>query len=244
MGFHRISRLSRHLSSYWSLEQLHGSLSADQHRLQLDRRRQPHRCARHPVNEESPPTRCHCRALCRWTDYDGNIIGDQMVADEVGAANWASAGFVDLSANSDGQVPGQVKQADGFSFTRLYFAGHVSAFIQPEAARRIQERVIKGVDIATGTMPMVFGKNLITKGPLESLFKQGMATVQTMLLPKGTTYDPHTHLPVLPGRSAVVDTNVAAQVDGDQDTTDHPLAFMTAKNIRKLVRDNAVLTRG
>ncbi|KAI8180429.1 Carboxypeptidase S1-like protein B [Colletotrichum sp. SAR 10_65] len=177
-------------------------------------------------------------------DYDSNMIGAQMVAAEVGAANWASAGFVDLSANSDGQVPGQVKQADGFSFTRLYFAGHDSAFSQPEAARRIQERVIKGVDIATGTTPMVFGKNLITKGPPESVFKEGMATVQTKPLPKGTTYDPHTHLPVLPGRSAVVDTSVAAQVDGDQDTTDHPLTFMTAKNIRKLVRENAVLMRG
>ncbi|KAH9230674.1 hypothetical protein K456DRAFT_1752279 [Colletotrichum gloeosporioides 23] len=136
-------------------------------------------------------------------DYDSNIIGAQMVAAEVGAANWASAGFVNLSANSDGQIPGQVKQADGFSFTRLYFAGHVAAFSQPEAARRIQERVIKGVDIATGTIPMVFGKNLITKGPPESLFKEGMATVQNKPLPKRTTYDPHTHLPILPARSTI-----------------------------------------
>ncbi|CCF41459.1 carboxypeptidase S1 [Colletotrichum higginsianum] len=106
-------------------------------------------------------------------DYDSNMIGAQVVAANVGAANWAMAGFVNLSANSDGQIPGETKQADGFSFTRLYYAGHFSAFNQPEAALRIQERVIKDVDIATGMTPMAFGKNLFTKGPLESTFREG-----------------------------------------------------------------------
>ncbi|KAK1979188.1 Alpha/Beta hydrolase protein [Colletotrichum cereale] len=177
-------------------------------------------------------------------DYDSNIIGAQIVAASVGAANWATAGFVNMSANSDGQVPGQVKQADGFSFTRLYFAGHFSAFNQPEAALRIQERVINGVDIATGTMSMAFGKNVITRGPLESTFKEGSGTVQTTVLPRGTIYDPRTHLPVLPGHSASVDGGKpSVEADVVQESTLHPLAVLTAKRIRKMLRENSSLQR-
>ncbi|OBR11257.1 Carboxypeptidase S1 [Colletotrichum higginsianum IMI 349063] len=163
-------------------------------------------------------------------DYDSNMIGAQIVAANVGAANWASAGFVNLTANSDGQIPGEVKQADAFSFTRLFFAGHLSAFNQPEAALRIQERVIKGVDIATGMTPMAFGKNLITKGPSESTFKEGPATVQTQVVPRGATYDPHTHLPVLPKLAA------------EQELEIHPLVGLTAKNIRKMLREDSSAT--
>ncbi|GJC81423.1 carboxypeptidase S1 B [Colletotrichum liriopes] len=172
-------------------------------------------------------------------DYDSNIIGAQIVAANVGAPNWASAGFVNLSANSDGQVPGEVKQADGFSFARLYFAGHFSAFNQPEASLRIQERVIRGVDIATGTMPMALGMNIVTRGPLESTFKEGPATVQTTVLPKDAIYDPRTHLPVLPGKLAAADgRNTSVKVDVAQGSTPHPLAEFTAKNIRKMLREN------
>ncbi|EXF80205.1 carboxypeptidase S1 [Colletotrichum fioriniae PJ7] len=173
-------------------------------------------------------------------DYDSNMIGAQIVAAQLGTPNWASAGFVNMSANTDGQVPGEVKQADNFSFTRLFFAGHLSAFNQPEAALRIQERTIKGVDIASGTTPMVLGKNLITQGPPESTFKEGSATVQTKVVPKGAVYDPHTHLPVLPGRVAAVDggADFSVKADQDPDMEPHPLAGMTAKNIRKMLREN------
>ncbi|WYZ34022.1 hypothetical protein EsH8_I_000298 [Colletotrichum jinshuiense] len=172
-------------------------------------------------------------------DYDSNIIGAQVVAANVGAANWANAGFVNLSANSDGQIPGEVKQADGFSFTRLYFAGHLSAFNQPEAALRIQDRLIRGVDIATGTAPMALGMNMITRGPPETTFKEGQATVQTKVVPRGAIYDPHTHLPVLPGQSAAAHGgNFSVKVDNAEDSPLHPLADMTTKNIRKMLREN------
>ncbi|OLN83400.1 Carboxypeptidase S1-like protein B 1 [Colletotrichum chlorophyti] len=171
-------------------------------------------------------------------DYDSNMIGAQVVATNVGAANWATAGFVNLTANSDGQIPGEVKQADNFSFARLYFAGHFSAFNQPEAALRIQERVIRGVDIATGMTPMAFGKGLTTKGPPESTFKQGPATVQMKVVPMGAIYDPHTHLPVIPGQAAAADGGSAIfRADTDQDSALHPLAGLTAKNIRKMLGD-------
>ncbi|GKT44242.1 carboxypeptidase S1 B [Colletotrichum spaethianum] len=177
-------------------------------------------------------------------DYDSNMIGAQIVAANVGAANWATAGFVNLSANSDGQIPGEVKQADGFSFTRLYFAGHFSAFNQPEATLRIQSHVIKGVDVATGKMPMAFGMNITTRGPLESTFKEGPATVQTKVVPKGAVYDPHTHLPVLPGHSVAADGGTTSvKIDVARDSPPHPLAGFTVKNIRKMLRQNGPLQK-
>ncbi|KAL0933593.1 carboxypeptidase S1 [Colletotrichum truncatum] len=178
-------------------------------------------------------------------DYDSNFIGAEIVAANVGAANWAKAGFVNLTANSDGQIPGVVKQADGFSFTRLYFAGHVSAFNQPEAALRIQEHVIKGVDIATGTKPMGFGMNLITMGPSVSTFREGPGTVQLKVVPKGATYDPHTHLPVLKGPPAATEKigDFSVKTDVSQNAAAHPLSEMTAKNIRKLLREDGSLLR-
>lgn len=56
-----------------------------------------------------------------------------------------------------GQIPGETKQADGFSFTQVYLAGHASVFNQPEATLRIQHRAITGMDIASGMVPMVPG---------------------------------------------------------------------------------------
>ncbi|TDZ49572.1 Carboxypeptidase S1-like protein B [Colletotrichum trifolii] len=177
-------------------------------------------------------------------DYDSNMIGAQVVAANVGAANWNVAGFVNMSANSDGQIPGEVKQADAFSFTRLHFAGHFSAFNQPEAALRIQERVIKGVDIASGTTPMTLGKNFITNGTSESTFRPGSATVQTKVVPKGAVYDPLTHLPVLPGRLATaIGGESSIKADVEEDLAPHPLAGMTAKKIRKMLNEDGTLLR-
>ncbi|KAF6815043.1 carboxypeptidase S1 [Colletotrichum musicola] len=172
-------------------------------------------------------------------DYDSNLPGAIAVSSSINAPNWASAGFVDLSPNSEGQVPGQVRQADGFSLTRLYFAGHFSAFQQPEAALRIQDRLIRGVDIATGTTGMFLGKGLITRGPAESTFKQGNATVQTGPLPKGVVYDPRTHLPVFPPAAAAV----SVKADVAEDAEGHPLAGMTAKKIRKMLREDGAPLR-
>ena len=62
------------------------------------------------------------------SDYECNWLGVQAVAHAVNAIGFEEAGFVDVTTD-DGVVHGQVKQAGGFSFVRVYQAGHaVGAF--------------------------------------------------------------------------------------------------------------------
>ncbi|KAK0099451.1 hypothetical protein ONS95_004661 [Cadophora gregata] len=170
-------------------------------------------------------------------DYDSNMIGAQAVAANVGAAGWGDAGFVNLSANSDGQIPGQTKQADGFSFTRLYFAGHASVFNQPEATQRIQQRAVAGLDIATGKTAMALGRNTTTKGTRESTFREGSATVQLQKTPPDAVYDPITHVPVRSNISAMAQRTLRTKLAVGE-LTPHPLAGFTAKKIRRMVYGN------
>ncbi|KAH8888075.1 alpha/beta-hydrolase [Thozetella sp. PMI_491] len=164
-------------------------------------------------------------------DYDSNLIGAQIVADNVGAPGWPQAGIVNMTALTNGQIPGETRQADGFSFTRLYFAGHFSAFHAPEAALRVFERAMTGMDIATGTMPMALGKNITTKGSQTSTFREGSGTVQTKAVPAGAIYNPDTHLPEIPAGLATTSGKV---IDTETDML-HPLAGITSKNMRKMV---------
>lgn len=60
-------------------------------------------------------------------DYDSNWIGGEAVAKLVAAPGFENAGYANLTT-SDGRVHGQVKQAGGFSFTRIYEAGHEVPF--------------------------------------------------------------------------------------------------------------------
>ncbi|KAI6708701.1 hypothetical protein JHW43_008775 [Diplocarpon mali] len=175
-------------------------------------------------------------------DYDSNMIGAQAVAANVGAPGWESAGFVNMSANSDGQIPGESKQADGFSFTRVYFAGHYSALNEPEATLKIQQRTIAGMDIATGKVRMALGGNITTKGARETTFREGPATVQMKKVPKGSTYDPNTHVPV-PADSSPAAKNVNFKTEVVESTMPHPLAGMTMKKIRKMAAQNELRRR-
>lgn len=173
-------------------------------------------------------------------DYDSNIIGAEMVANNVGAPGWQNAGLVNMSALSNGQVPGETRQADGFSFTRLYFAGHFSVFYTPEAALKIFQRAITGMDIATGTMPMALGGNIATKGSMTSTFKEGPGTIQMQAVPVGATYNVDTHVPVIPaGLAATGGSGKVAeeQTGGAGGGMLHPLAGMTTKNFKKMVRE-------
>ncbi|KAG4442193.1 hypothetical protein IFR05_002303 [Cadophora sp. M221] len=172
-------------------------------------------------------------------DYDSNMIGAQAVAANVGAPGWAHSGFVNMSANVDGQIPGETKQADGFSFSRVYFAGHASVFNQPEATLRIQHRTITGMDIATGMIPMALGQNITTKGPTDTTFREGPATVQTKVTPPGSIYDPTTHVPILSNTSATVTENLSVKANVVEESSPHPLAGMTAKKIRKMANGAA-----
>ncbi|RDW88375.1 carboxypeptidase S1 [Coleophoma cylindrospora] len=135
-------------------------------------------------------------------DYDSNWIGGQVVANNVNAPGWTQAGFVNLTT-TDGVVRGQTRQADGFSFTRVYFAGHEAPFYQPEATLQMFERAISGMDIATGKMPMALGKNVTTQGTQSSTFMEGPGTIQTTVTPAGSTYNTTTHAPnVAPAQKA------------------------------------------
>lgn len=109
-------------------------------------------------------------------DYDSNWIGGEVVAGLVNAANFTKAGYVNITT-SDNMVHGQVKQSGGFSFSRIYFAGHEAPAYQPFAMYEIMSRAISGVDIATGKMAANLKSNLVTKGSAKSTFRNGNATM-------------------------------------------------------------------
>lgn len=173
-------------------------------------------------------------------DYDSNMIGAMMVADNVAAqtpevaAAWAQAGFVDMSALLNGQVPGQTRQADHFSFTRVFFAGHFSAFNAPDAALLVQQRATAGMDIATGTTAMVRGGNMITKGTPTSEFREGPGTIQNTVTPPGAIYNTTTHVPDLPVGAQTAGKAVAgADVGGSMAL--HPFATMTSRKMNRVL---------
>ncbi|KAM3555624.1 hypothetical protein ARSEF4850_005902 [Beauveria asiatica] len=135
-------------------------------------------------------------AICNW-------MGGQAVADMVGVAGWADAGFANLTA-SDGKVHGQVKQLRKYSFTRFYEAGHEVPFYQPLASLEYFERVIGGLDVATGKVDIAGTTTRCddhhhyyyrTVGTPESTYRQGNATVQWKATPKNATYNVDTHRP-------------------------------------------------
>lgn len=167
-------------------------------------------------------------------DYDSNILGAQMVANNVGAPGWANAGIVNMSALSNGQVPGETRQADAFSFTRLYFAGHFSAFQAPEAALQIFQRALTGMDIATGKVPMALGGNMTTKGSMTSTFKEGPGTIQMKAVPADATYNADTHVPNVPAGLAAGSGKIADASGQPGAGTLHPLAGMTTRNFKKM----------
>ncbi|KAK3937819.1 Alpha/Beta hydrolase protein [Diplogelasinospora grovesii] len=126
-------------------------------------------------------------------DYNCNWLGGQAVANEVAVKGWEGAGYVNMST-SDGVAHGQVKQAGKFSFTRIYESGHEVPFYQPLASLEMFERVIHGLDVATGTVK-VNSSYYHTKGEKESTYREGNATVQWTVVPDNTTYDRTTNRP-------------------------------------------------
>ena len=119
-------------------------------------------------------------------------LGGEVVANEVGAAGFKDAGFVNLTTG-DCIVHGQVKQSGSFSFVRIYESGHEVPFYQPVAALEIFERAIGGMDIATGKQK---AKNdYKTKGTPKSTYREGNGTVQFSVTDPLATYDTKTNKP-------------------------------------------------
>ncbi|TVY48520.1 Carboxypeptidase S1-like protein [Lachnellula occidentalis] len=125
-------------------------------------------------------------------DYNCNWLGGEVVAHEVGATGFESAGYTNIST-SDAIVHGQVKQAGNFSFARIYESGHEVPFYQPLAALEIFERVIKGLDISTGTCKP--DRDYATKGTVKSEYREGNGTIQFEVLPLNSTYNTTTGAP-------------------------------------------------
>ncbi|KAL1857627.1 hypothetical protein Daus18300_010267 [Diaporthe australafricana] len=173
-------------------------------------------------------------------DYDSNMIGAQTVADNVAAqtpelaATWAKAGFVNMSQLLDGQVPGQTRQADHFSFTRVFFAGHFSAFNAPDAALLVQQRATAGMDIATGTEVMAKGGNRATAGTPTSEFREGPGTVLNAVTPQGAVYNTTTHVPDIPLGVQAAGKAVAGG-DVDDAVVLHPFAGMTSRKMNRVL---------
>jgi carboxypeptidase C (cathepsin A) len=119
-------------------------------------------------------------------DFICNWLGVEAVSDQVDPPYYSAAGFRDI-LTSDGVPHGQVKQAEKFSFVRIYESGHEVPFYQPLAALEIFERAIKGLDIATGSVKV--GKGYATAGTKKSEYRQGNATFQTEVLPANATYN-------------------------------------------------------
>ncbi|KAF1363270.1 carboxypeptidase S1 [Lizonia empirigonia] len=119
-------------------------------------------------------------------DYNCNWLGGQVVADEIAAPGYDSAGFVNMST-SDKMVHGQVKQSGLFSFVRIYESGHEVPFYQPLAALEMFERALKQVDIATGERKVDAGYK--TVGTPTSTYREGNATLQFEVTPANATYN-------------------------------------------------------
>jgi carboxypeptidase C (cathepsin A) len=125
-------------------------------------------------------------------DYICNWLGVEAVADQLSPPYYESAGFRDI-VTSDGIAHGQVKQAEKFSFVRIYESGHEVPFYQPLASLEIFDRAINGKDIATGTVKP--GVGYATAGTKKSTFINGNTTVQNDIVPTNATYNTTTNAP-------------------------------------------------
>ncbi|KAL9109697.1 MAG: hypothetical protein Q9227_005735 [Pyrenula ochraceoflavens] len=131
-------------------------------------------------------------------DYICNWVGVEAVADLVEAPGFSRAGYANIQT-SDGKTHGQVKQANNFSFVRIYQAGHEVPFYQPVAALEMFERSIAGKDIETGKQTL--GKGYTSKGTKKSKYFEGSKTVQNDVLPDNATYNIITDAPDPPSQT-------------------------------------------
>ena len=126
-------------------------------------------------------------------DYNCNWLGGQAVSQEVGAPGFDQAGYVNITT-PDGVVHGQVKQSGKFAFLRIYESGHEVPFYQPQVALSMFERVVGGLDVATGTENVTSG--YVTKGTPESTYREGNSTIQLSPTPPNATYSTTTNGPI------------------------------------------------
>ncbi|OKL55626.1 hypothetical protein UA08_09085 [Talaromyces atroroseus] len=125
-------------------------------------------------------------------DYNCNWLGGQAISLLVNSPGFSSAGYANISTD-DGVVHGQVRQSGQFAFVRVYESGHEVPFYQPLLALTMLERIINGLDVATGQVPARAGYK--TVGPLESTYREGNGTIQWTVTNPDATYNTTTGAP-------------------------------------------------
>jgi len=108
--------------------------------------------------------------ICNWLGGEAVslvIPTDKQITKTYGTA-FPAAGYADIIVNSS-YVGGAVRQYGNLSFSRIYDAGHLVPYYQPETAFTVFTRIITGVDIGSGHAVNLtsFG----TQGPANSTYR-------------------------------------------------------------------------
>ncbi|KAK5047377.1 hypothetical protein LTR84_006900 [Exophiala bonariae] len=127
-------------------------------------------------------------------DYECNWLGVEAVADAVGARGFDEAGYTNITT-PDQVTHGQVKQSSGFSFVRVFEAGHATGAFQPFLLQTIFARTVAGTDLATGNRQA--NAYYQSQGPQRSTYREGNATVQDHVWPGTSTYNLTSNTPTL-----------------------------------------------
>jgi len=99
--------------------------------------------------------------ICNW--YSGQNYSLELASLVSGYSTaFPKAGYADIVVN-DSYIGGAVRQYGNLSFSRIYDAGHLVPFYQPETAFKVFNRIIQGEDISMGRN--VDLSSFGTKGP-------------------------------------------------------------------------------
>ncbi|CAN8100006.1 unnamed protein product [Discula destructiva] len=100
----------------------------------------------------------HVSLLYGDADFRSDWVGGETMAsalDHSNAEAFRASGYAPMKTSKTGKVGGYVRQAGGLSFIRVLDAGHLIPFFQPEVTHDIFLRASRGLDVATGTTPVV-----------------------------------------------------------------------------------------
>ncbi|GAB7347521.1 hypothetical protein MBLNU459_g4420t1 [Dothideomycetes sp. NU459] len=82
-------------------------------------------------------------------DYPASNASSRGSTPQTYLSGFNAAGYADIVVNSS-YVGGAVRQWGNFSFSRIYDAGHMVPYYQPETAFTLFTRIIDGTDLSTG----------------------------------------------------------------------------------------------
>ncbi|KAF2734906.1 alpha/beta-hydrolase [Polyplosphaeria fusca] len=97
---------------------------------------------------------------CSWTGAENVSLS----ASYKDAASFRDAGYEEIQTNAS-YVGGVVRQYEGFSFSRVFEAGHAVSYSQPETVYQIFNRAMFSNDVATGQKDTSEGTRFQTSGP-------------------------------------------------------------------------------